>query len=870
MGELKGKRKKGAGAARGPGGMDPQGPPERLADKSPEGADLARPQPPLSPPFDGSPARVPGRDPPGEAVDPPPPDDASPTPRKDLPAGGAPAPGPSAREALAALRSRLAELVPGWVSRPEDPVNVLLEVVAEYAGQLREEISAAGSRAAESILLRLGITPRPAAPARGVVVFEPAAAGGSAGVAAVVPAGTRVVARRESGSRPRVTFETTAAVRIAAARLARALAVDGNEVDELPVDVAPGGGRAPAALFAGRLRAGRELYLGDMDLLELRAGRKSIRIEWPGAPPVVAASPWEYRAADGWRRLPALFEHAGMPTVLRMLLRGPLPDLARELRERADLPWIRCVLGAEALDLDAPVIASFEEGAAEASKGRAIARIFLTGPDESLDLSFDPRIAGPLASPDHEPALYLGWDAPSSSTTYMALEPPAEGALAPRRPVISWEYSSGDGWKAVPPAGLEDGTRGFTRSGLFTVAPAADWESRKLFGDGLFWVRARWESGERAEAVRVAALISRAAEVVQGRLVDELRIGQVSQIESGQLTVSALGEGEVEGFDRLEIRAGGSAEAWRRAASLAEAGPDDRWFVLQHLPGGGLAVHFGDGVQGRLPPSGAPGGAGGAGDPAIFARAVRVGIGAAGNIPPRTALVLEQDVPGIASAWNPLPAAGGEDREGTEALRRRASAEWGTGGRAVSAEDYDRWVQALLPGSRGALAGPDPLRPGGVLVVPIPARPRETGRFPPALLLALEKELGDRAPLGTPVRVAEPAVCAVIAEVRASPPAGEREAVRAQIHEELSQRLHRGGLHPGAAGRESPGRRGRGLNEELLRDIMAGDSPAAVRLLDRDGQPFSPGGGAPLDRLIEVVEVRFSGEAGTSLPVQGT
>jgi hypothetical protein len=254
------------------------------------------------------------------------------------------------------------------------------------------------------------------------------------------------------------------------------------------------------------------------------------------------------------------------------------------------------------------------------------------------------------------------------------------------------------------------------------------------------------------------------------------------------------------------------------------------------------------------------------GELAIFARAVRVGIGAAGNLPARTALVLEEDVPGIASAHCPLPTSGGEDREGLEALRLRASAEWRTGGRAVSADDFDRWVKALLPGSRGALTGPDPLRPGGVLVVPIPARRRGTDRFPPSLLLALEKELGDRAPLGTPVRVAEPAVSAVIAEVGAAPPPGEREALRARIQEELSRRLGPGGLRPGAAGKEGPGRRGRELNEELLRDIMAGDSPAAVRLLDRDGQPFSPGGGAPLDRLIEVVEVRFSGEAGLPIP----
>ena len=62
-----------------------------------------------------------------------------------------------------------------------------------------------------------------------------------------------------------------------------------------------------------------------------------------------------------------------------------------------------------------------------------------------------------------------------------------------------------------------------------------------------------------------------------------------------------------------------NGEAWTRARSLSDAGPDDPVFVLDPESGG---VTFGDGVNGRQPPVGA----------GVIVVSYRYGDGSSGNI----------------------------------------------------------------------------------------------------------------------------------------------------------------------------------------------------------------------------------------------
>ncbi len=724
----------------------------------------------------------------------------TPTPETAVPArevSAPPARGPfsaSARAVLDSLRRRLTELLPGWEGRPEDPVQVLLEVVAESIGELRGELAALDERAVERFLDRLGIEPLPPRPARGVVVFEV-----SAGAAVSVPAGFEIIAARDEaqesgrGPGPRVVFETVAVARIGAGRLVRALAADGERVQELSVEgegSGPAVERAAVEVFGTRLRSGREFYLGDGAFLRLRAEGSSLAIEWPEWPEgdaLVAGAQWEYRVADGWRRLPVLFDYPeGKPAVLRMLIGGPLPDLAIERREFAELPWLRCRIGSGAMDLLAPELVEAPAadsartrggrtaagGSSSAGRSRPIERVFLAGAGETLDFSFEKRIeAGPSAA-EMDPAIYLGWDAPSASSLFVALDLPFGEEIARAAGAVDflWEYSGGGAWRPVPESGQEDRTGGLMRSGTVTIEPPGDWEAVEHFGARLYWVRGRWREGERPAPAAVRGLYARGVEVVQGRTIARHPLPEGAQVRDGVLAIPAAAEGEMDGFERIEmIPPAGEAEGWRRVESFEGCGPADRVFVLSRAPAGGLRAAFGDGIRGRRPADGPVD---------VHLLGVRVGVGAHGNVPAGRLRVLGRALAGITLVGNPVAASGGRDVEALLDVRRRARADWRAGGRAVTAADYERFVRALIPAVPDVRVAPDHRQPGGVLVVLVPAGPREAGRFPPALLLAVETELQDRAPLGTPVRVMEPAYLPVVARIERTPPAQERESLR--------------------------------------------------------------------------------------------
>ncbi len=722
------------------------------------------------------------------------------------PASG-PLPAP-ARAVLDSLRRRLAELLPGWEGRPEDPVQVLLELFAESIGEMRGDLAALDERSVERLLDRLGIEPIPPRPARGVVVFE---ALGGADLS--IPAGFEIVAARDEArtpgrsSGPRVVFETVAPARLGPGRLVRAFAADGERVQEISVEGEANGPaveRAPVEMFGRRLRSGREFYLGDGAFLRLRAEGSSLAIEWPEGADLVAGALWEYRVAGGWRRLPVLFDRPpGKPAVLRMLLGGPLADLAVERREFAELPWLRCRLGSGTMDLPAPQLIeaaaadsarprggkAASGAASSAVRGRPIERVFLSGAGETLDFSFEKRIEAGPSPAEMGPAVYLGWDAPSAPSFFAALDLPfGEEVARTAGPVdFLWEYSGGGSWRPIPADGREDQTGGFTRSGTITVEPPADWEAVEHFGARLYWVRGLWREGERPAPAAIRALYSRGVEVVQGRTVARHPLPDSAQVRGGILAIPTPAEGEIDIFGRIELHSDGASPGhastrsantveWCRVESFDGLGPGDPVFVLTRAASGGLRVVFGDGIRGRRPAEGPV---------AVHLLDVRVGIGSHGNVPAGKLRVLGRDVAGIAGVRNPIATCGGRDAEPLIDLRKRAQADWRMGGRAVTGADYERFARALVPGAIEVRVSPDRRQSGGVLVVLVPAGPREPGRFPPALLQAVETRLQDCAPLGTPVRVVEPAYLPVVAKVERTPAAEDRETLREDLHAEV-------------------------------------------------------------------------------------
>jgi predicted phage baseplate assembly protein len=132
------------------------------------------------------------------------------------------------------------------------------------------------------------------------------------------------------------------------------------------------------------------------------------------------------------------------------------------------------------------------------------------------------------------------------------------------------------------------------------------------------------------------------------------------------------------------VRADGAAGTWRPARDLLAAGPRDRLFVGELGDDGRLALRFGDGIHGAVPPFDGE-----------LRVSYRVGNGTVGNVGPGAInhLVLRDggQLPDVLAVRNPMAAVGGTDHEPVSEVRLLAPLASRTSRRrAVTADDYAR------------------------------------------------------------------------------------------------------------------------------------------------------------------------------------
>ncbi|MDB4930682.1 MAG: hypothetical protein JWM10_3166 [Myxococcaceae bacterium] len=184
----------------------------------------------------------------------------------------------------------------------------------------------------------------------------------------------------------------------------------------------------------------------------------------------------------------------------------------------------------------------------------------------------------------------------------------------------------------------------------------------------------------------------------RGWLVNELTVcANVVPVSHGRTVTEALGDSDgVTGFLRFTLRnkpvtylpsAEGAEPAlvvrvddlrWERVIDFEDSGPHDRHYVVQRDEAGALAVVFGDGIRGAVPPSGRRN---------VTAR-YRVGAGAAGNAPAGGVSQIRKSHPLVESASNPRAIRGGVDAAQSEDVRANATQYLRTFDRAVSAADH--------------------------------------------------------------------------------------------------------------------------------------------------------------------------------------
>ena len=137
---------------------------------------------------------------------------------------------------------------------------------------------------------------------------------------------------------------------------------------------------------------------------------------------------------------------------------------------------------------------------------------------------------------------------------------------------------------------------------------------------------------------------------------------------------------------------GGEADAWEPRRDLLGSEAGDHHVVAEVEHDGIARLRFGDDVLGKRPDPGTG-----------FTARYRVGNGRAGNVGADTIAHVVCDDTGVAGVRNPLPAAGGEDPEDDEVVRRRAPQAFRRQERAVTPEDYAEVTQRH-PGIQRAAA----------------------------------------------------------------------------------------------------------------------------------------------------------------------
>ena len=136
----------------------------------------------------------------------------------------------------------------------------------------------------------------------------------------------------------------------------------------------------------------------------------------------------------------------------------------------------------------------------------------------------------------------------------------------------------------------------------------------------------------------------------------------------------------------------GEADDWEPLSDLLSAGPDDGVFVPVVEADGTTRLRFGQGhnggrsTHGKTPVAGSE----------FFAR-YRVGTGRAGNIGADSLAHIAASglaAPNVVRVRNPLPAAGGSDRESIAEVRQRAPVSFHAQRRAVTLADYEALLDA--------------------------------------------------------------------------------------------------------------------------------------------------------------------------------
>lgn len=348
--------------------------------------------------------------------------------------------------------------------------------------------------------------------------------------------------------------------------------------------------------------------------------------------------------------------------------------------------------------------------------------------------------------------------------------------VAPQ-PFLRWELLDGTLWKPLEVA--LDQTGGLFRSGIVEIELPASWRPGNLprrAGPPLRWLRmsilyGRYDEPPSLRAIWPNVVPAIAARTIRDEALDPVpRVAGQYQLANTPVIASSLIVEVDEGAAPAPLLTDGEASTmtppvmrWTAASSLADAGPEDRVYVLDPATG---VLQFGDGVHGAAVPDGFRN---------VRALVYQVGGGAAGAVDGGAISTPMSSAPFVTGVSNPLPASGGMDAEPVSRTRSRGPQEIRARNRAVAVADYD--LMALrAPGAQvvraHAVAGLHPAWPGRPIagVVGVYVVPPDRGEGPPTpddgtLRAVAEYLAATAAPAGVEVVAGAPRYHKVRAEI---------------------------------------------------------------------------------------------------------
>jgi len=351
--------------------------------------------------------------------------------------------------------------------------------------------------------------------------------------------------------------------------------------------------------------------------------------------------------------------------------------------------------------------------------------------------------------------------------------------------VFNWSYYNGK-QKAWVDLGVQDGTVHFTRNGIVTFLLPAEMANINLFGQEGCWVKISAGAGKWLEAPLVAAILPNTVWAENASFVKDEILGSSNGMPGQVFTMSAkpVLEGQVvevkepavpsedelrligseEGESAVRITRTDSGDikevwvTWHEVNSFCSSGPLSRHYIIDRTGG---RVIFGDGARGMIPPAVANN---------IAARLYKNGGGKNGDVQRGALTGMKTTIPNVEKVFNADSASGGRDLESADSLIRRTPYFLRTGGRAVTAGDFEMLAAESSPYvSRASCIAEE--ESGDVVVIIAPVYTGEKRSPEAALLDHVGAYLRERAypPVSDLIRVIGPEYKTVTVDVEFKP-----------------------------------------------------------------------------------------------------